>query len=36
MKLKNYEWLLKHRILFDEGKYSSYDVHLPFYLKKNG
>jgi len=32
-KLKNYEWLLKHRILFDGKNYSSYDVQLPFYLK---
>lgn len=33
VKLKNYDWLIKHRILFDEKNYSSYDVQLPFYLK---
>ena len=33
MKLKNYEWLLKHRILFDRRDYTSYEVKLPFYLK---
>jgi hypothetical protein len=33
MKLKNYEWLLKHRILFDKRDYASYEVKLPFYLK---